>query len=275
MYSLVNVATLVRDLARHPSAGQVATELLRAFALGTDLVVKLEGQPYDGEAAALRRTRILAEDRMRPQALPVLAAARGFADELGIDAYVAAVDVLESATIGDLADLQAFLRRDVLAWCWQSTGDLAVTAFPVALDVVTDGVLGAYTGDDVLGGPWQEYVRAHNIAAAPADWPHVVDAVRRLARDADVAPAPADWAARMHEACWAVHLTGRERAATITQLHALRALAHVWEPDPPPLRVVAMTSAAVHAEVVADVLDGRTHAAMTQPLFRSSSAPMS
>jgi hypothetical protein len=32
-----------------------------------------------------------------------------------------------------------------------------------------------------------------------------------------------------------------------------------------------MTTAAVHAEVVADVLDAATRAAMSQPLFRSSS----
>ena len=75
----------------------------------------------------------------------------------------------------------------------------------------------------------------------------------------------------MHEACWAVHLTGRERAATIAQLHALIALVRVWAPQRPPLRAVSMTSAAVHAEVVADVLDTTTRAAMSQPLFSASS----
>jgi len=271
MYSLVNVATLVRDLARHPRAGQVATELLRAFALTPAHIAALESRDYDGEAAAVRRTQVLADDAARPRAFPVLAAARGFADVLGIDAYTAAVDVLEGATIGGLADLQAFVRRDVLAWCWDSSGDLAVTGHSRALHVVTDGVLGAHAGDDALARPWRDFVAAHDIAPAATDWPVVVDAVRRLSLGAVVAPAPAEWAARMHDACWAVHLTGRERAATVTQLHALRVLAQVWAPDPPPLRVVSMTSAAVHAEVVADVLDAATRAAMSQPLFRSSS----
>jgi len=75
----------------------------------------------------------------------------------------------------------------------------------------------------------------------------------------------------MHEACWAVHLTGRERDAAIAQLHALVALVRVWSPARPPLRAVSMVSAAVHAEVVADVLDGATRTAMTQPLFSPSS----
>lgn len=271
MYSLVNVATLVRDLARHPRADQVATELLRAFALRPDDVAALDAWDYDGESAAVRRRQVLADDTMTPRALPVLAAARAFADDLGIDAYSAAVDVLENATIGDLADLQAFVRRDVLAWCWDNGTDLAVTTHPQALDIVADGVVGAYADDASLAQPWRDFVAMHGIAGARTDWPDVVAAVRRLTRDAVVAPAPAEWAARMHEACWAVHLTGRERAATVTHLHALRALAQAWAPDRPPLRVVSMTSAAVHAEVVADVLDGATRAAMTQPLFRSSS----
>ena len=271
MYSLVNVATLVRDLARHPRAGQVATELLRAFALTPAHVAALDSCDYDGEAASVRRTQVLADDAARPRAFAVLAAARGFADDLGIDAYAAAVDVLESATIGGLADLQTFVRRDVLAWCWDSSGDLAVTRHSQTLDVVTDGILGVCAGDEALARPWRDFVAAHEIAPAATDWPVVVEAVRRLTRDAVVAPAPAEWATRMHDACWAVHLTGRERAATVTQLHALHALSQVWSPDPPPLRVVSMTTAAVHAEVVADVLDAATRAAMSQPLFRSSS----
>src|SRR5438270_12794367 len=98
MYSLVNVATLVRDLARHPRAEEIATELLRAFALTSADLDVLESTVYDETAAAVRRSEALAADRVRPRALQVLAAARGFADDLGIDAYTAAVDVPERAT---------------------------------------------------------------------------------------------------------------------------------------------------------------------------------
>src|SRR5437764_11237962 len=104
MYSLVNVATLVRDLARHELAAQVATELLRAFALGDAALDSLETAAYDASVAAARRTQVLADDRDRPRALQVLAAARGFAEDLGIDAYGAAVDVLEATPMGGLAD---------------------------------------------------------------------------------------------------------------------------------------------------------------------------
>jgi hypothetical protein len=268
MYSLVNVATLVRDLARHDRAAQVATELLRAFALDEADLDSLEAAAYDPAVAAARRTQVLAADRGQPRALQVLAAARGFADDIGIDAYAATVDVLETTPMGGLADLQAFVRTDVLASCWHVVGDLAVALRPQALDLVTDGILGTYAGDHVLVGPWQRWRSTHPVAAAPTHWSHVVDVVASLPRDAVIPPAPSEWAQRMHEACWAVHLTGRERDATIAQLHALVALLGVWAPDRPPLRAVSMTSAAVHAEVVADVLDGATRAAMSQPLFR-------
>lgn len=275
MYSLVNVATLVRDLARHERAEQVATELLRAFALSPDDLAALDETPYDATAAAAHRARVVAADAVRPRALPVLSAAREFADDIGIDAYGAAVDVLEQAPIGGLDDLQSFVRRDVLAACWATEGDLAVARHPRAVDVVTDGVMGAYAADEHLSRPWRAWLASHPVAPEPTGWPKVVAAVAALDRDADVAAAPAEWALRMHEACWAVHLTGRERAATVAQLHALVALARTWAPQRPPLRVVSMTTAAVHAEVVADVLDTTAYAAMSQPLFSASSGPVS
>jgi hypothetical protein len=274
VYSLVNIATLVRNLARHPRAEQVATELLRALALGPADFDQLDRIRYEEETQGRRRASVLAADAARPRALEALAAARDFADDLGIDAYAAAVDVLEQAPLGDLDALARFVRHDVLAECWAITDDVAVARWPRALDVVTDGVLGAHAGDDELAGPWLAWADDHGIAPDATAWPHVVRAVSRLRPGARVAPAPAEWAARMHEACWAVHLTGRERAAAVTQLHALRAISRAWAPEPPPLRVVAMTTAAVHAAVVADVLDGATGAAMSQPLFSVSSGAM-
>jgi hypothetical protein len=71
----------------------------------------------------------------------------------------------------------------------------------------------------------------------------------------------------MHDATWAVHLTGRGRSALVAQLHALLALLAVTGPRPP-LRAVATVVAAAQADVVVDVLDTATYDALTQPLFR-------
>src|SRR3954447_19422844 len=141
---------------------------------------------YDAPAAAVRRAQVLSDDSSRPRALQVLAAARGFADDLGIDAYGAAVDVLETTPMGGLADLQAFVRTDVLADCWETSGDLAVARRPRALDIVTDGLLGTYAGDEVLAAPWREWLSSHPVTPAPSAWPHVTDAVASLAPEAAI-----------------------------------------------------------------------------------------
>ena len=232
MYSLVNVAALVRDLSRHPRGGQVATELLRAFALSAGELELLDRIPYDVDAHARRRASVLAEDAARPRALQVLAAARTFADGIGIDAHTAAADVLEQAALADLDALRSFLRRDVLVDAWTTTDDLAVARWPRALDIVGDGVIGVHADDAELARPWLSWAARHGVAPEASAWPDVVRAAAALKRDARVAPAPAEWAARMHEACWAVHLTGRERVATITQLHALRAVLRTLDEAP-------------------------------------------
>ena len=275
MYSLVNIAAVVRDLSRHPRADEVATELLRAFALGAAGLERLNRLDYDETAQAQRRADALAADAARPRALKVLAAARSFADDLGIDAYAASVDVLETAPLGDLDSLRSFVRSEVLAECWTTAGDVAVARWPRALDVVSDGVVGVYAGDAQLAAPWRAWADAAGIAAEATAWPELLRTIASLRPTSPVPPAPAEWAAQMHDACWAVHLTGRQRAAAVAHLHALRAVVRAWAPAVPPLRLVSMTTAAVHATVVADVLEASTVTAMTQPLFRCSSGGMS
>jgi len=267
MYSLVNIATLVRDLARLPRGDAVAADLLHTFALDRASLVALDGIDVDANAAAAR-AELVAAHRARPRALAVLAAASDVADDLGIDAYAAASDALEQSTMFGVDEVLRFVRHDVLTAAWDGTDELGVARFPRALDVIGDGILAAWTGDERVGGVWREWVRA--TAAPPADVPapEVVDAVASLAPASAYAPVPAEWSLHMHEACWALHLTGRLRDAAVTQLHALRALLAVHAPQQPPLRAVSAVTAAVHASLVADLLDDDTHRAMTQPVFR-------
>lgn len=270
MYSLVNIAALVRDLARHPSADVVAEELLRAFALDAAGLALLDELTVDAAALAVRRGDVLRADRERPRALHVLAATRSVAVDAGLSAYTSALDVLERATLGSLDDLRTFVRRDVLVDAWEGQEDLQVARYPRALDVVADGIVGAHAGDGVLGGPWRSAADDLDLEPASTPWTSVVEAAASLRPDAELPPAAAEWAVRMHDACWAVHLTGRERDAAVTQLHALRALVAAVGPLPP-LRTVSTVVAATHASVVVDVLDAATYDAMTQPLFRSLS----
>src|SRR5947209_8402692 len=125
MYSLVNIATLVRDLGRLPAGDAVAADLLRAFALARPALDALDRFELDA-TAALARAEVVAAERFRPRALTVLAAARDVATELGIEAYAAAGDVLEQATMFGVDELHRFVRDDVVVGAWDVAGDLAV-----------------------------------------------------------------------------------------------------------------------------------------------------
>ncbi len=267
MYSLVNIAALVRDLSRQARGDAVAADLLRAFSLDEPALAALDAMPRSADTAAAR-LRLLTADAVRPRALQLLAAARADAEDLGLDAYIAAAERLECTPMGDLEGVMRFLRDDVLSSAWSGDDELRVAPAGRALDVVTDGVVSSYTGDVSIGGAWRAWVAATGCGLAPTPWPDIVAAIVDLPPHAEWPVVPATWAASMHDACWAVHLTGRDRPAAITQLHALRSLLAVFAPAVPPLRAVSGTVAAVHAHVVADVIDTATHGAMTQPLFR-------
>jgi hypothetical protein len=267
MYSVVNGAALVRDLARREHAAETAVELLRALGLDRAALDVVDQLDYDETAQARRRATALTIDDAEPRALTLLAEARAAATDDGLAGYASRLDVLERATLGGARDLVAFVRRELLAECWSGSRDLQVALLPRALDVVSDGVLGAWTGDADLAAPWREICADLDIVPARTAWPKVADVVRRLDPDVAWPAAPAEWAVGMHDATWAVHLTGRGRSALVAQLHALLALLAVTGPRPP-LRAVATVVAAAQADVVVDVLDTATYDALTQPLFR-------
>jgi hypothetical protein len=283
VYSLVNVPCLVRDLARHPRGAGLAVDLLRAAALDTDAFAALDRvrAPVD---ALSRREALAARMRIEPRALQVLAAARDVAATSGIDAWTAAADVLETASIGSLDDVVGLVRDEICAGAWARGDGLAVATWPTALDVVADGVRATYSADSCpeiaapLGRPWRRWLAASRHAPAPVD-PVVADLVDRLRRATPHQLADAadrlrrqradgwSWAIAMHDACWAVHLTGRETTALVAQLHALRAvLAATPAGSRPTPDTCAAVVAAVHAGVGADLLAGDVLAALTAPV---------
>ena len=268
VYSLVNTPTLIRDLARLPSGPALTVDLLQAFALtGPDLEVLDHRARRDPGADAVRRTALLRADARRVRAHAMLGAVRSEADEHGLAAYSGAVDLLATATIGGLDDIVRFLRHDVLADAWARADGLAVAAYPSALDIVTDGVVATYSGRADLGRAWRHWCAVHPVTPAAIPYPLVVDMVRRIQPGTARPAVPAEWAAYMHEACWAAHLAGRERAAAVTQLAALRALFEVTAPAAPGHALVATVVAAVHACVGSDLLGPDVYDAMTQPIF--------
>lgn len=268
VYSLVNTPTLIRDLARLPAGPALAMDLLQTLALTCPDLEVLDARARGRRPADdVRRASLLRSAAQRPRALAVLGAARSEAGTHGLAAYVGSLDLLAAATIGGLDDVVRFVRHDLLADAWSGADDLAVATHPAALDVVTDGIVATYTGRADIGRTWRHWCAAHPYRASTVPYPLVVDMVRRLDADAPIGAVPADWAVRMHDACWAVHLAGRERAAAVTQLAALRALFDVTKPALPSHALVATVVAAVHASVASDLLETSGYDAMTQPFF--------
>jgi hypothetical protein len=268
VYSLINAPTLIRDVARLPAGPALVADLLQAFALTPPDLEVLEARgrrvsPLD----ASRRAAIVRADSGRPRALAVLEATRSSADAHGLAAYLGSTDLLAAATIGGLDDLVRFVRHEVLTDAWSNGDDLAVASYPAALDVVTDGLVATYAGRADIGRAWRHWCAVHPTPSAAVAYPLIVDAVRQLDPAARVAAVPGEWAQLMHDACWAVHLTGRERTAAITQLSALRALFDVTKPAAPGHALVATVVAAVHACVVSDLLSPEVCDAMTKPFF--------
>lgn len=283
-YSLVNVPCLARDLTRHPRGAALATDLLRAAALGPDEYAALDRVRVAADAPS-RRAALSARMAMQPRALQVLAATRDVAETSGLQAWTAAVDVLEAAPMGALTDLVDMVRDEICDVAWQRAEGLAITSWTNALDVVTDGVSATYTAEicpeitGPLGRPWRRWLAATSHSPAPID-PALTDriTVLRAASSEQLAAAAQrlrgqraegwSWAVAMHDACWAVHLSGRERVALVAQLHAVRALLDGCRSsgERPSLDAVSSVVAWVHAHVVSDVLADDVFASMCAPL---------
>ncbi|HET7312441.1 MAG TPA: hypothetical protein VFJ17_14060 [Mycobacteriales bacterium] len=283
-YSMVNVPCLARDLSRHPRGAALATDLLRAAALGPDQYVDLDRVRVAVDAPS-RRQELAARMALQPRALQVLAATRDVASTSGLEAWTAAVDVLEAAPMGALTDLVDMVRDEICEAAWSRADGLAVTSWTSALDVVTDGVRATYADElcpeiaAPLGRPWRRWLTATSHAPAPVDplVADVVTAVREMSSGQLSAAAQQlrhqraegwSWALAMHDACWAVHLAGRERIALVAQLHAVRALLDAGRPggERPSPDAVSAVVAAVHARVVSDVLADDVAVALTTPL---------
>jgi hypothetical protein len=148
---------------------------------------------------------------------------------------------LEQAALGDLPALERMLRHDILDWTWLHSGDLSVQDpdFGRACDVLLDAAASAYRsrqlsdhGRRLMAGPFL----AARVEAPPGTGHPEVDGLleelrasdgtaRELWREAVETnrPGTRTWAPAMHQATWAVHLSGRLRLAADAQLAAVAA----------------------------------------------------
>jgi hypothetical protein len=278
MYSLVNVAVVVRDLSRHQHGVALAADLLHVLALDDAALAELDALAPPPDAGVLRRPLIESVSVQAP-ALQLMATARAASETAGFAAWSESLGLLEAAPMGGWHELHRWVTDELLDAAWDRVGDVAVVRRPGALAVVDDGILTTYAEagpDHPLARRWRTWTAAHDVAPVSHDAvARVVDMVAAAPPEALAAAGDVlnraraegwSWPLAMHDACWAIQLTGRTHAAAVGQLHGLRALLTSGARTPRP-DVVAAVVAAIHATTAADLLASDTVAAMCRPLL--------
>lgn len=284
MYSLVSAPVLGFDLARLPGGPETARVLLRAL-LADEADLAVLASAYDESPA--RAAAWTAVGRTDPDVVSLRAVVRN-ARELsarggpGSEVRLAAtVSVLRGASIGTLDWLLGCIRDDVFDWTWQRAGSVrrqseeAARAVAVVCDAAAASYLGGRLAEEPRRALSAAWVRAgRELPDREADLgPHAEVLEAFLARVRRTGPADlerldgltgtwratgGDWARAVHDASWAVHLTGRVRAAAAAQLLLVEAVSAAGVP----LGTLAggtwnVLSGAAHALVVRDVLPGQ------------------
>jgi hypothetical protein len=287
MYTLINAPVLGFDLARRDGGHLVADLVVRSLCLREEDLPSLASAHRDDAARDSAWLELAVEERAT-----VAQGLRLAADRLAGGAPTDAVlSSLERLAVGDLDGLLRLVRHEVLDWTWSATGDVAVQSpeATAAAAVICDAAASAYAAERLspearrrLAAPWLAVCR-RVTSPQPDLGPHgalvqaVVDRVATLG-PADVAgvvaavdAARADsgsWARAMHEASWAVELTGRCRPAAAAQMLLVQAAQGSVAARQLARGAWNLLSGVVHATVVVDLLPPDAAKVLVPPVAR-------
>ncbi|NIZ90428.1 hypothetical protein [Kineococcus rubinsiae] len=297
-YSLVSSPVLGFDLVRLPAGESAADVLIRALQAGPSELDVLASRHDDDARTAAWEVVHAAVAAVRPIGDVLSDVANGLLEREHGDPEVAdrleagVVRVLQASTVADADALVRLVHHDVLDWTWtvpvEGGPGLRTAAAARAADVLADAAVSAYLGDRLpdavrraLAGPYLSACRELAGRAAPEheDLPAGVAAVLdrlacldgtdraclRAVAEGDRAVG-GEWAGAVHEASWAVHLSGRTRTAAVAQLLAVRAFrAGGLDASDGASGLWNLVSGVVHAEVVADLLPGEARDVLVRP----------
>jgi hypothetical protein len=276
-YSMAGASALGYDLARMPQGEHVATVVRTALHCTSRHLRRLSTH-HPGDA---RRRELWAalEEEGTPESMTTAVGVAETAAALALrgedDASARLLQRLELATLGSLESLDRFLRRDVLDWTWSRHGGKDVQDLHAhrAADVLVDAAASAFgtvasprerrrmatpflvtglslvDGVSVTGHPGVDELLTtltRTDATTRDSWRAAVDELR---------PRTTDWAPAMHQATWALHLSGRLRLSMDAQMAALTAFrAAGFTAQDAAYGVWNAVSGAVAATCVADLL---------------------
>ncbi|HET9140534.1 hypothetical protein [Actinophytocola sp.] len=268
MQSLISAPTIGFDLTRMDGGAATAELLADLLPVRTaEWAALAERLPRESATRTVARSRAFAQADQRPS----------IRDLAGVDPG-SAIAVLQNAPIGTLTGLLECVRADVLVPDRDDPDAGGGTPAPEAVvSMATDAVCATYLRE--LLAPRERRALASGWLAArrllperPTDLGPQHEAVRQLLRTvrtlrpeglralaeaADTMRAGSgDWATAMHSMTWAVHVSGRVRAAAAAQFRLVQAIdlggvpvadraAGVWN----------VLSGAVQAVLVRDLAD--------------------
>lgn len=284
MYTLLGAPLLGFDLARRAGGADVADIVRTALALDHDRLTEV-GAGYDERTVGwLDRARGSVPDERGGR----LASALRDTARLVEDGRVQeALRRLETASVAGLPELLAVVRDEVFDWTWVE-GDGARTrpeALRRGVAVTCDAVVAAWHAATLSPSFAAQLADPYRRVAARLPYPSlgprsrvVVETLGRVAvagrREREDLAAAAErarqrgaWGPAMHSATWAVHLSGRDRAAAAAQMDAVRALASAGvDAGEAAAGTWNLVSGACQALVVGDLVDTPTFHRLVDPL---------
>ena len=289
MYSLVSTPVLGFDLVRLPGGHRVAAVLRRALALAPEDLAVLAAVHDDGPGRAAAWWEIARTDAAALAVRDVVAHARSLSGQ-GEEGAALALAALRTASIGTLDGLLRCIRDDVFDWTWRTADGVRLQDDEAAraVAVVCDAAVAAYAEERLpeqarrqLAGPWLAGCprlpeRALDLGPQAAPVAALLDRLARASETDLTALAQAvtrsrtsdpGWSRAVHDATWAVHLSGRVRPAADAQLRLVETLYRAGVP----LDALAggtwnLLSGALQALVVADLLRDATGMRLTDPV---------
>lgn len=282
MYTLLGAPLLGFDLARRAGGADVADIVRTALALDHDRLAEV-GAGYDERTVGwLERARGSVPDERGGRLASALRDTARLVDDGRVQE---ALRRLETASVAGLPELLALVRDEVFAWTRVADDGTRPEALRRGVAVTCDAVVAAWHAATLSPSFAAQLADPYRRVAARLPHPSlgprsrvVVEALGRVAvagrREREDLAAAAErarqrgaWGPAMHSATWAVHLSGRDRAAAAAQMDAVRALASAGvSAGEAAAGTWNLVSGACQALVVGDLVDTPTFRRLVDPL---------
>lgn len=293
-YTMINFTAVGFDIVRLPHGDRVSEVLSIALALGADDLATMAschpGDEREQRFAVLKDTHRDSAADLRQN---IAALVSDQDADTSTEAALTVLKTLQTSPVGSLEALERLIRHHILDWTWDSVasaGDIATQSETarMAADVLVDAAAAAYAAGQLSAHDRREMTAP--FAAVCRKWkndgrdlptlavsPDVTDALQQLSGlspdqllawntlTSETLKEVGVWAGAMNQACWAVHVSGRERTAAAAQLGAVMAMREAGiSTEIAAKGVWNLISGAIQANATKDILDATHYNLLTE-----------